>query len=155
MTKSLKHILFNIARLPSVDQRWILRRLSEAELKTLNQWQGLKLLQDAQRFRSLKASPRSPEPHSRHPETPRYGNGVRRDDMDHLATKMPLYAAIVIEQGGYEWTDLFLERFDRDGAIQALLKNHVLDVKPLVKQAVLDEWMRLNSFDNLLDDSHV
>ncbi len=75
--------------------------------------------------------------------------------MDHLATKMPLYAAIVIEQGGYEWTHLFLERFDRDGAIQALLKNHVLDVKPLVKQAVLDEWMRLNSFDNLLDDSHV
>ena len=160
MTKSLKHILFNIACLPSGDQRWILRHLSDVELKTLNHWQGLKLLQDAQRFRSLKASPSSPERHSRHPErsegSPSCGDlNSFRNDMDLLATKAPLYVAIVIEQGGYEWTDLFLERFDMEGSIRNSLKHQVLDVKPRVKQAIFGEWERLNSFDNLLDDSHV
>jgi len=146
MTNQLKQILFNIARLPSVDQDWILRRLSNTELNTLNQYNGLKLLKEAQRFRLLKSEDaciplkEAPMP--------------LPDLCQQLALKAPLYAAIIIEQGAYPWREMFLEQFDVDGTIQGLLENQVLDVKPMVKQAVFSEWERSVSFDNLLDSAH-
>jgi len=146
MTKPLKQILFNIARLPSVDQHWILRRLSSAELKTLNQYHGLKLLEEAQRFRTLKSGDaciplkESPSP------LPVF--------CQQLAMKAPLYVAIIIEQGAYPWREIFLEQFDTDGAIRSLLDCQVLDVKPAVKQAVFSEWEGTVSFESLLDGTH-
>ena len=141
---SLKQILFNIARLPSIDQNWIMRRLSGTELNTFKQYHGLELLQEAQHFRTLKAGDaclplkESPKPL---PEL-----------CQQLAMKAPLYAAIVIEQGSYAWSDLFLEQFDTNGTIRAALSNRVLDIKSGVKQAIFSEWERSVSFDSMLDD---
>ncbi len=146
MIKQLKHILVNIARLPSVDQRWILRRLSKLELKTLNQWHGLKLLKDAQRFRTLKADDLSLPQAAPPPVLPAFC----RD----LAGKAPLFAGIIIEQHNQPWTVQFLHHFDSDGIIQAALENQVLDIKLMVKQAVFNEWEQSISFDHLLDDAH-
>lgn len=146
MIKQLKHIMFNIARLPSVDQRWILRHLSATEMKTLNTWQGLKLLKDAQRFRSLKACDLSLSLN----EAPEPLPAFCKD----LATETPLYAAIIIEQGRYPWKNLFLSQFDTQGAIKASLENQVLDIKPRVKEAVFTEWENSISFERLLEDAH-
>ena len=141
MIKQLKQILINVARLPSSDQRWIVRQLSSNQLTTLKQWRGLELLQNAQRFRSLKPIQVDATPNP----LPAY--------CKLLATKAPLYAAIVLEQGSYPWRSLFLKRFDTDGAIQSLLANQVADIKPLVKQALLSEWENSLSFDmHLLEE---
>ncbi len=146
MIKQLKHILVNIARLPSVDQRWILRRLSNTELKTLNQWDGLKLLQDAQRFRTLKAADLFFPQDVRPPVLPAFCR--------ELAGKAPLFVAIIIEQCKKPWTVQFLQNFDGTGIIQAALTNQVRVIKPMVKQAVLCEWEQSISFEHLLDDAH-
>ncbi len=146
MIKQLKHILVNIARLPSGDQRWILRRLSKLELKTLNQWQGLKLLQDAQRFRTLKAGDLSLPQDAPPPLLPAFCR--------ELVGKAPLFTAIIIEQCGKPWTVQFMQDFDSDGIIQAALTNQVLDIKPMVKQAVFNDWEQSISFEHLLDDAH-
>lgn len=146
MTNSLKQILFKVARLPSIDQHWILRRLSSTELNTLNQYHGLKLLKEAQRFRRLK---------------PNDACLVLKEAVNplpawcqRLAQHAPLYAAIIIEQGSYPWSNVFLKQFDVDGRIQDVLEHQVLDIKPGVKQAIFSEWERSVSFEDLLDESH-
>ena len=144
MTK-LKQIMLKIARLPSSDQRWILRKLSSDKQETLQQWQGLKLLQEARRFRKLK--PKNPcirldAP----PALPAY--------CQQLATKSPLYIAIVIEQGFYPWRALFLQQFDKNGLINTSLEQHVPDIKPLIKQALFSEWEIALSFESHLENGH-
>ena len=128
---SLKQILLKIARLPSSDQRWILHRLSNQQRATLTHWPGLKLLQRAQHFRTLKIH---------YHDAPLNPPITLPACCQHLSTKAPLYVAIVIEQGLYPWTTLFLQQFDQDGLIKASLENHVPDIKPLVKQALFSEW---------------
>ena len=155
MIKQLKKIMFNIARLPTADQRWLLQRLSSTEMATLNKWRGLKLLDDAQRFRSLKPDDvRHPEQSEGSPDAREMSRKARHDVglCQLLAMKAPLYAAIIIEQGSYPWALTFLNQFDENGAIQTLLNNQVLDLKPIVKQAVFNEWERLVSFESWLDD---
>ena len=120
-----------------------LRHLSNAEVRTLTQWRGLKLLQDAQRFRTLMPGDVSLPLEAPPKALPAI--------CQQLATKAPLYAAIVIEQGLYPWQEQFLERFDIEGVIQTTLENQVLDIKRVVKQAVFSEWERSFSFDNLLN----
>ncbi len=130
MNKQLQNILLNIAQLPAADQRWILRNLPENSRKTLNRWQGLEFLLDAQRFPSrskLEEHPSSAQP-----------------GLPGLDNKSPLYAAIVLEQGGFPKPD------DVDDAIM----NQVLAIKPLVKQAVFNEWETAVSFERLLGDMH-
>lgn len=135
-----------MARLPSADQRWILRRLSKTEHQTLKRWNGLTLLRDAQRFRALKINdlhlPPAPTP------------TILPACCLELAAKTPLYAAIIIEQGNYSWAAQFLDECDPGGAIQAALENQVQDLKPIVKQAVCNEWEQSISFVSLLDDAH-
>lgn len=139
MIKQLKQILVNIARIPTSDQRWIIRRLTTEQLATFNRWQGKKLLHDAQRFRALK---RIRFEVSQNP-LPVY--------CKQLAAKAPLYTAIILEQGSYPWHSIFLKRFDKDGAIKALLDNQVSDIKPLVKQTLWNEWENSLSFEMHLD----
>lgn len=141
----LKQILLNIARLPSSDQRWVLRQLSGEQRVTLEQKHGLKLLQSAQRFRKLKTKNlflplASPQP------LPAY--------CQQLATKAPLYIAVVIEQGSYPWQALFLQQFDKDGIIKSSLETHVPDIKRLVKEALFSEWENSISFDAYLENGH-
>ena len=143
---SLKQILFNIARLPSSDQRWILHRLSSAERDTLKQFQGLKLLLEAQRFRTLKTRDLSLLVKPTQDVLPQF--------CQQLAIKAPLYIAIILEQGAYPWTMQFLNQFDTEGVIQHLLEHQVLDVKPVVKHLVWCEWDKSIGFERLLDDSH-
>ena len=143
MIKQLKHLLINIARLSLQDQQWILQRLTPAQRITFKKWDGLKLLNDAQRFRTLRpyavcsdvAKP-----------LPAY--------CQQLAAKPPLYAAIIMEQGSYPWKNLFLEQFDSTGAIQKLLHHEVTAIKPQVRAAVFNEWKQSLSFESHLDTLH-
>lgn len=145
MINQLKPLLLQIARLPSVDQHWIMRQLSKAELNTFKQYNGLKQLQEARRFRTLKPNDVC---------LPIQKATLLPDVCQQLALKPPLYAAIILEQGSYSWRTLFLDQFDADGTIQSLLENQVMDVKSVVKQAVFNEWEQSVSFESLLDEAH-
>jgi hypothetical protein len=149
MTK-LKQILLHIARLSSSDQRWILSQLSSAQHVTLERWQGLKHLEHARRFKTLKTKTLStaiPQ------DLPVY--------CKQLAIKAPLYIAIVIDQGLYPWQETFLEHYDRDGFIKMALTTHVPDIKPSVKLFLFNEWVAEMSaaenaatFEEYLESGH-
>lgn len=142
MIKQLKRILVNIARLPSIDQHWILQQLTNAQLVSLKKWHGLKFLNEAQRFRALDACDLTIEDAKPLPIF-----------CPHLATKPPLFAAIIIEQGSYPWVDLFLEKFDTHGAIKTSLEQ-VPNIKPHVKTALFNEWEQSLTFESHLDTNH-
>ena len=146
MTKSLKQILFTIARLPSSDQRWIVHRLSTHERNALNRHRGLTLLQEAQRFRTLNAGDACLPMNPQEDPLPSHCNV--------LAQKSPLYVAIVLAESAYPWAKAFLKHADGNGLIQSLMDNQVLDIKPVVRQAVLFEWERIETtacFEDFLD----
>ncbi len=142
MTRRLKDILLSIARLPLVDQRWILKRLPSAQHATFERLHGLQHLQEARRFRTL-ATPKAQLLKSPHPLP---------DGCDWLANKDPLYIATILEQGAYAWTAGFLQKYDKDGRIRTSLEHQVTHLKPLVKQALFMEWEKRWSFERYLDD---
>lgn len=139
MIKQFKQMLVTIARIPSSDQRWIIRQLTTEQLATFNRWQGSKLLKDAQRFRKLKLKRFDVPPNP----LPIY--------CKQLAAKAPLYTAIILEQGSYAWHSIFLNRFDKNGVVKALLDKQVSGIKPSVKQALWNEWENSLSFEMHLD----
>lgn len=152
MAKKLKHILLKIARLPASDQRWILGQLSSAQMEQLNQYQGLDLLESAQRFRKLKAKHIALPPF----ETPQLleASEPLPAYCEELATRAPLYAAVVIEQGAYPWESLFLHQFDHEGLIKRSLETQVPDLKPLVKSTLFSEWESRFTFEDYLEPHH-
>lgn len=131
MTNQLKQIMLKMVRLSATDQRWILRQLPDEQLARLKNHQGLDLLDSAQRFRKLNvtnlALPATiPKP------LPLY--------CAQLAMKAPLYIAIILEQGDYPWQSLFLQQFDSEKRIAAMLENRVPDIKLSVRQALYEHW---------------
>lgn len=145
MSSELKQILLNMARLPLSDQRWILRQLSSQQLQTFKRYQGLNLLAAAKRFRKLN---------TKHLTLSLDVPNPLPACCQQLASKAPLYAAIVLEQGAYSWQTLFLQQFDPDNAIKLLLENQVLDIKTPVKQALFREWENTLSFEEHLGNIH-
>ncbi len=151
MAKNLKEILVNIARLPKGDQRWILRQLPQEHLITFHNNQGEELLKEAQRFRKLKTkhlpSLSESTPNLNAPDPlPSF--------CEELAKKAPLYAAVVIEQGGYPWESLFLQKFDNDGLIKNSLQNQVPDLKPVIKNTLFNEWEQSLSFESFMESEN-
>lgn len=145
MLRQLKQVLLKIARLPAVDQRWILHQLSAEQRIALQNHQGLEILKAARRFRKLPQQP--PEPLLATSEAlPTY--------CQQLAGESPLYAAIVIEQGLFPWRSRFLSEFDIEGTIQSALNCQVPDIKSPVKQALFHEWEARLSFDGYLENQH-
>ena len=145
MISHFKHLLVQIARLPARDQRWILNRLSPAAQSGFSRRNGPALLKEAARFSALAELDPSliNEPTT---ALPAYANT--------LATRAPLYAAIVIEQGNYPWAPLFLNQWDTSGTIQSCMANQVPHIKPAVKQALLNDWESALSFEQHLEASH-
>ena len=135
---NLSNILQKISRLPSVDQRWILRKLPENQRDLLKKESGISWLQELQ---GLK-----PEPVLIQNKLPTYAYD--------LAAKPPLYTAIVLEQGNYSWQDNFLQQFDEDGNIRKSLEFKTPTLKILTKQAVFNDWQNMRSFDSYLETDH-
>ena len=146
MVNRLKEILLTMAQLPGADQQWILQQLPIKALETFKAKQGLTLLQQARRFRSLKTNKLAIPFEKSSLSLPDY--------CQQLATKSPLYVAIILEQGNYPWTANFLKQFDNHKLISTALENHTPDIKFTIKQALFNEWNSLYSFERYLDDQH-
>ena len=141
----LKQILLNIARLPTSDQRWIIQKLPNEQRDRLETCQGLDLLQQAQQFRSIKSNPTI---------TPTDNEPTMPLECLQLMNHAPLSAAIVLEQGNYPWKELCLQQLDSNGQIKQALQCQVPDIKPLVKQMILNDWEQSPCFETYLEDDH-
>ena len=144
MTKQLKNIILAIAKLPATDQRWILKQLTPAQRTTFKQFDGLIHLKHAQRFRALSLPK---QPVNQPPEP-------LPDICTVLMNKSPIYIAIVLEQGLYPWKATFLQQFDKDNRIKDTLEQKISHIRPLVKQALFNEWEKNLSFESFLENTH-
>ena len=144
MTSHLKPILLKIARLPEIDQRWIVKHLPEDARIKFTLCDGLTLLKEAKRYRLV--TPNQVKPIAKAPELPRC--------VSLLASKTPLYIALIIEQGNYSWKEAFLKKFDKEGLIVKQLEQEVHDIKPLSKQALFAEWQSNLAFEDLMESAH-
>ncbi|ARG96962.1 hypothetical protein [Legionella micdadei] len=143
MSNQLKSILLKIARLPKTDQRWIIDQLSKEKKTLFKQINGVQLLHQAQHFRKLKGD-----------ISLLIGSGPLNSDLyKRLANHSPLYIAIVLEQGQYDWQNDFIRAFDQDGKIKTLLKTQVKQLKLSPKQALFKQWENTQSlsFDNYME----
>lgn len=147
MVNQLKHLLLRLAQLPHVDQRWVLQQLPAAQLTTLNKYDGLRLLKSAQRFKKVRIN-NLPSQQTALPNTPLPGY------CEELASKSPLYVAIVLTQGDYTWQTLFLERFDTSGLIRDAIERQVPDLKIIIKETLWQEWENSLSFAYLMESVH-
>lgn len=153
MTSRLKQILLKMVRLSSADQRWILRQLADEQLATFKRLNGLEILENAKRFRKMDI---------KNLAIPKDESKPLPDYCTQLATKTPLYTAIILEQGCYPWQASFLKKFDSEKQIADMLETRVPDIKEAVKQTLHDEWERTvsldietpSSFEHYLENTH-
>ncbi|MDI9817555.1 MULTISPECIES: hypothetical protein [unclassified Legionella] len=144
MTSTLKHLMLKVAQLPKKDQQWVLKNLSIGQQTVFKRFGGEQLLMQARRFRHLKFK-KAPPPASP-PVLPAFCR--------LLATRTPLYVAIVLEQGQYPWQAHFLRTFDLDGGIKNCLDKQLPQLKPATKKALLSQWENTLSFELHLESGN-
>ncbi|RAP36955.1 hypothetical protein B1207_05865 [Legionella quinlivanii] len=118
---NLQDIVSAIGKLALRDQRWILSKLPEAKKKQLDNMSE-----------NQKAA---------------VSNTMIEDDLPgfcrSLATKDPLYIAIILEEGQFIWKEQFLNEFnllDRINSIETSLAN----ISNTSKSLVYAEWENLH-----------
>lgn len=68
-----------------------------------------------------------------------------------LINQTPLYTALILEQGAYSWTSLFLKEYDKKGLIQFSLEHHVQHIKPQVKKSLFEGWHNSLTFEEQME----
>lgn len=132
MTKSLKHLLCNIAQLPTADVRWIMQQLPPQQMNTFKRLLGPDLLQKAKRFRKLTLKKSI---------VPTDNTILLPEFCKPLAMQDPLFIAIVLEQGAFSWEAPFLQAYDSKALIKTMLEREVPLIKTAVKEALFKSWM--------------
>lgn len=151
MTSRLKQILLKMVRISSSDQRWILRQLTDEQLAKFKRYNGSDILESAKRFRSMDI---------KNLGLPTAVRTALPACCTQLATKAPLYTAIILEQGSYPWQSDFLKEFESQNQISDMLQTRVPDIKEAVKQALYSEWentshmYNLQPFEDYLENVH-
>ncbi|MFI4918183.1 MAG: hypothetical protein ACHP65_01355 [Legionellales bacterium] len=109
--------------LPKLDQQWILGQLTPAQLKQFDACQGNALLSKARRFRNLPYT---------ESQLPHFCNELKQ--------QAPLYVAIILQQGNFQWQQEFLDSFQQGAQIQQLLKQAIHSIKPAVQLSLFQHW---------------
>lgn len=144
MISELKAILIGVAKLPQRDQHWIIKQLPEQALSTLIRLKGLDYLKEAKRFRELPIQTMTS--HKQPADLPTICHELRGED--------PLYIAIILKETSPDWMGSFLEQHKASGHILNHLQQTLPFIKPLAKQAVLQNWEAHQSFTHFLENDH-
>lgn len=127
---AFKRLLLQMARLPKRDRQWIIRQLPDSAHETWLKHRGAALLNAAQRFQTLTIDDACiPTEIAALPP-----------QACALATQPPLYIALILTQGQFPWTRLFLTTWDAQGAIKMAMENEAPCIKPAVQQALFNAW---------------
>jgi hypothetical protein len=144
MNNQFKTLLLKIVALPLKDQRWILSRLTPKQQEQFTQLQGNSLLGKARRFRKLP-----------YPQLPPIAKPAQLPELcKELKQQAPLYIAIILEQGQFEWEQLFLQTNEQREEIKQLIKQVVCLIKPATKSYTFRQWQTSLSFVDQLESIH-
>jgi hypothetical protein len=143
MNNELKRIVFNLAKLKPVDQRWVLKRLTPIQREHFASVQGHVLLKEANKFRHLPCPELAPKKEFNLPEF-----------CQKLSQEDPLYIAIILEQGQFTWEHMFLETCMQKQKIQEELATQVQQLKSASKLYLFQQWQRQLSFSEQLEVPH-
>ncbi|MFI4962449.1 MAG: hypothetical protein ACHP6H_01180 [Legionellales bacterium] len=144
MNPNFKKLLVQIASLPKLDQNWIIKQLSLEQQEQFTQLQGQELLLKARRFRSLAYAPMPPIAQSQ--PLPALCKALGEQD--------PLYIAIILEQGLFDWAQDFLASLEQGPLVQKLLNQNLAHLKPASKLVVLQHWQNQVPFNLHLGSEH-
>jgi hypothetical protein len=145
MNKEFKTLLLKIAKLPKQDQQWVLKQLPHTQIQQFEQLQGYALLKQAGQFRTLSYSETKP-PSSKDITLPAW--------CEPLKKQTPLYIAIILEQGQFNWTDTFLNTTEQKNEIHQLITDAVIKIKSATKLALFQHWQSQLDFDEQLESAH-
>lgn len=140
MDKHFKHLILKIAALPLSDQGWLLNQLSTQQKNLFAQCNGSALLSEARRFAKLPLP--SPLPAPKLP-----------DFCQELKNQPPLYLAIILEQGKFDWEQYFLAEYQQQSH-SSLPMDKVQQIKRATKVAVFDQWQKTLHFAAHLEVQH-
>lgn len=142
MNKEFKKLLLKIAGLPLADQRWVLSQLTPLQQEQFAQQQGNALLNKARRFRKLP-----------YPQLPKSAATIKVPDLgEPLNQQPPLYIAIILEQGQFEWEHQFLHSNIQRDEITRLINEVVCLIKPATKSCTFTQWQTQLSFSEQLEN---
>jgi hypothetical protein len=140
MNKEFKTLLLKIARLPLVDQRWILNQLTPKQQEQFSCWQGESLLLKARQFRKVAYDQANAVPQIK----------PLPDFCKELRQQAPLYIAILLDQGQFEWEQPFVQTIEQRNEIKQLMEETVPFIKPETKACIYKQWQaQLNFIDQL------
>lgn len=141
MNNAFKRLLLRIAKLTRADQKWLLSQLSPQHKQRFIRLKGHNLLDDARRFRGLSqdAIPKIQKPKA----LPSF--------CDALELQPPLYVAIVLEQGQFDWADAFLAQSKQKNEIEHTVNTTLKTLKPETKQHILTLWQKQLDFNEHLE----
>ncbi len=141
----MKKILCSMAKLPIRHQRWILKQLPENLLKTFQDLKGEALLKEARKYKKIPARIFPQVEHKR--ELPSAFEVLSKHE--NL-----LYIAIILYEGKFSWTQLFLAQHSEGMEIERLIHTKVMNIKPAARKLLIDCSTINSSFEALLEESN-
>lgn len=155
MNRQFKKILLNLVKLSRFDQRWVLNKLSPEQRERFNALQGDSLLLEARKFRDLSCNEVSrlglgptkvltPSQDSMLGQGPTYNREILRQED-------PLFIAIIINQGQFEWEQEFLNTCEHKDQIKEHLDIDIHKIKLATKSYLFQQWQSQLDFQAQLE----
>lgn len=140
---AFKKLLLQIASLTTRDQQWLLQQCTPEQRQQFSEHKGFELLKNARRFQCLSGHV---IPQSSTPALPAI--------CQSLAKEHPLFVAIVLEQGQFDWQRDFLADSAQAETIKTLLHEQTPGIKAASKALLLKEWQERQEFSDYLENAH-
>jgi hypothetical protein len=142
MSNVFKTLLLRIAKLTRNDQKWVLAQLSPEQKQQFAMLQGDNLLDCARRFRHIPAE--SIPPLQKPKALPFF--------CQTLEKQPPLFVAILLEQGQFDWQEVFGAQSKQKNELEQVVKTTLKKLKPETKQRVLALWQKQVGFSEHLEN---
>ena len=142
MNKEFKTLLLKIAALSLKDQNWVLSQLPPRQQEQFTRRQGVSLLSKARQFRKVPYTQLIQMPQTK--QLP--------DFCKELKQQPPLFIAIILEQGRFEWEQPFLHNTEQRDEIKQLIDKTVRFIKPATKAYTFKQWQTQLSFIEQLEN---
>ena len=141
MNKEFKQLLIQLAKQSQADQKWILSKLPDKQREQFNRLQGDPLLKEAHRFRKVYIN-----------DIPQLKDIAKLPAFcEALCQKHPLFIAIILEQGQFQWSEQFLEANDQSDEIKRFLNEETNKIKPATRHSFFKNWQERLDFKDQME----
>lgn len=148
MNKTLKILMLKISKLSLKNQQWIKSQLNPHQLQLYKRLNIDQLLLEARKFKQLPTAAFEQEPKLE--KNPFVLAPYARE----LAEQEPLYIAIILNQGHFNWEHEFINVYKHPQHITELLSKLDVHIKESTQKIVFQQWQSQLSFAEQLGVSH-